>query len=47
LWDVASDKELHRFDGHTAAVLDVLFSGDGKFALSGGADKTLRLWRLP
>ncbi len=30
--------------GHTAAVRSVVFSPDGKFALSGSDDNTLRLW---
>jgi WD40 repeat protein len=47
LMDVETGKELHRFDGHTAAVTNVVFLPDGKFALSGSFDNTMRLWRLP
>jgi hypothetical protein len=34
------------FEGHTAPVLCVAISRDGKFALSGGVDRTVRLWEL-
>ncbi len=47
LVDVETGKELHRFDGHTDAVTSAVFLPDGKFALTGSADNTMRLWRLP
>jgi WD40 repeat protein len=47
LWDLKSGEELRRFKGHEKVVLAVTFSSDGRYALSGSADQTLRLWRLP
>jgi len=47
LWDVATGKELQRFEGHTGAVQCVAFSTDGGRAVSGGSDNTVRVWGLP
>jgi WD40 repeat protein/uncharacterized caspase-like protein len=47
LWDVASGKLLRTLSGHTASIFGgVAFSPDGKFALSGSYDKTLKYWDL-
>jgi WD40 repeat protein len=44
LWDVASGKEINRFEGHSKGVTAVAFSPDGRLALTGSLDKTARLW---
>ncbi len=43
LWSQAG-KPIRSFKGHTGVVFGVAFSADGKQALSGGMDGTLRLW---
>ena len=47
LWDPDAGRELCRLEGHTDAVFSVDVSVDGRFGLSGSADGTVRLWRLP
>ena len=47
LWDLATGKELARFEGHTKGVYCLAVSQDRKWAVSASADNTVRLWRLP
>jgi hypothetical protein len=46
LWDVATGRELRKLTGHENTVASVAFSPDGRFALSGGYDKAMRLWEV-
>jgi WD40 repeat protein len=44
LWEVSSGREVRTFQGHTEAVDSVAFSPDGRYALSGSRDQTVKLW---
>jgi WD40 repeat protein len=46
VWDVDTGMETGRYPGHFSTVLSLAVTSDFKFALSGGADNTARLWRL-
>jgi WD40 repeat protein/serine/threonine protein kinase len=44
LWDLETGKRVCVFDGHTGTVTSVALSADGRRALSGSADKSVRVW---
>jgi serine/threonine protein kinase/WD40 repeat protein len=47
LWDVETRKELRRFTAHDDRVNCVAFTSEGRQAVSGSDDGTIRFWRLP
>jgi predicted Zn finger-like uncharacterized protein len=46
LWDIDKGTCLFTFKGHTGRVTSLACSSDGRYILSGSADKTIRLWEL-
>jgi serine/threonine protein kinase len=44
LWDVETGKPIRHFTGHRAPIHGVAFTADGRRALSGSLDGTVRLW---
>jgi WD40 repeat protein/serine/threonine protein kinase len=47
LWNITRQEDVGRLTGHTAPVLSVAVSEDGRFAAAGSADRTVRVWHLP
>lgn len=47
LWDLGQRKVVAKFEGHLQTVTAVVFTPDESHALSGGQDRTVRLWELP
>lgn len=44
LWDMASEKLIRSFSGHSDRITVIRVSADGRYLLTGSIDKTARLW---
>ena len=46
LWDLATGAEVRRISGHRGGIWSVAISPDGRHAVSGSMDGTVRIWNL-
>jgi WD40 repeat protein len=46
LWELTTSRRLRIFEGHRGAVTSVCLSFDGRYALSGSTDATVKLWEI-
>lgn len=46
LWEVSTGREVRTLRGHSEVVNSIVFSPDGRYALSGGTDETIKLWEI-
>lgn len=46
VWELATEREIVRFDGHRGNVTAVIFSPDGETAFTAGTDETVRAWSI-
>jgi eukaryotic-like serine/threonine-protein kinase len=46
LWDVETQRKVHRLEGHAAHVTALQFTPDGGRLISASADQTVRIWDL-
>jgi WD40 repeat protein len=46
LWELSTSRRLCTFEGHRGAVTSVCLSFDGRYALSGSTDATVKLWEV-
>src|SRR5262249_56405775 len=44
VWDTQTQELAHELTGHDGAVTAVAYSPDGRWLVSGGDDRTLRVW---
>ena len=47
LWDIKKSRLMTTLSGHASGVLDLAFTTDGRFLVTGSQDGTVRLWGVP
>jgi WD40 repeat protein len=45
-WDLETGAEVLRFEGHSDSISGLAITPDGRFAISSGWDKSIRMWKL-
>jgi glucose repression regulatory protein TUP1 len=46
IWEIATNRIWHIFDGHQKEIYSLEFSLHGRFVVSGSDDKTVRIWNM-
>jgi WD40 repeat protein len=46
LWNADTGEQIGKLEGHRAAVINTVFTTDGRWLVSGSFDKTVRLWNV-
>jgi WD40 repeat protein len=46
IWDISTGKPRRQFGGHTAPIITLGFSADGRSLISAGRDRCLRFWNV-
>lgn len=46
IWDTASGRLIHTFEGHLAGISTLAWAPDGQWIATGSDDKTIRLWNV-
>ena len=44
IWNLDSGREVEQLKGHSQTVRSVAFTRDGRFAVSGSEDRTVKVW---
>src|SRR5262249_38832892 len=44
LWDLKTERDKHKLEGHINGIMSLVFSPDGKTLVSTGGDQTVRFW---
>jgi len=46
VWDIQKGEEIRTLKGHTGSVWSVSISPDGRYAISGSEDNTIKVWDM-
>jgi COMPASS component SWD3 len=46
VWDTATGRLIHTFEGHLAGISTLAWTPDGQWIATGSDDKTIRFWNV-